>query len=280
MSLAKNWIFTINNPTEEDLPSLWEHVKAFKYQLEVGEEGTPHYQGVVQFTKRMRLAGLKKLNGRAHWEVCYSIKGSVKYCGKEEGRLEEPILFGEFSYPGDRSDLKRSRRLIEEGTSTEDLWDKCYSTMVRYERSIMKYKRLKTKPRSWYTDIVVYWGSTRIGKTQAVMDKYPTAYWQDGSKWFDDYDGQATVIIDDFYGNMHPSMLLKLANHCPHKVEVKHGYVPFVAKLLVITCNKHPHEWYGSSVPTVVKLAIYRRITHLWTRDSFNDPWENIVQYL
>jgi len=50
MSIAKNWLFTINNPIDEDrdrLISLKEdaNVNYLIYQLEEGEEGTPHFQG-------------------------------------------------------------------------------------------------------------------------------------------------------------------------------------------------------------------------------------------
>jgi len=50
MSIAKNWLFTINNPTDEDqirLTSLKDeaNVQYFIYQLEQGDEGTPHFQG-------------------------------------------------------------------------------------------------------------------------------------------------------------------------------------------------------------------------------------------
>ena len=45
---SKRWMFTINNPDEsieQQLENLKEQSDYLIYQKEVGEEGTPHYQG-------------------------------------------------------------------------------------------------------------------------------------------------------------------------------------------------------------------------------------------
>jgi len=64
---ARNWMFTINNPDDTDDPNAWE-VKYVVWQLEEGESGTPHYQGYVELEKVSRLAAMKKLSLKAHWE--------------------------------------------------------------------------------------------------------------------------------------------------------------------------------------------------------------------
>lgn len=59
---AKNWVFTINNYTENDemkLETMFEHghFNYIVYGREIGEQnGTPHLQGYVQFKKKLRLA--------------------------------------------------------------------------------------------------------------------------------------------------------------------------------------------------------------------------------
>ena len=87
---CKRWCFTINNPTDDDM--FWEdaeHQEQFSFlavQYEVGEQGTPHYQGFVILKRKNRLTWLKKnFNGRAHWE---KTRGSdleaAQYCMKDE----------------------------------------------------------------------------------------------------------------------------------------------------------------------------------------------------
>ena len=63
-----NWLFTINNPADVDLPRTWPDVRYCCWQLEEGENGTPHLQGYVVLEKRKRLGGMKRLDKTAHWE--------------------------------------------------------------------------------------------------------------------------------------------------------------------------------------------------------------------
>lgn len=76
---SKAWVFTLNNPTEEEtqfLSSLSDDEKRIEHGIqyviygeEVGESGTRHYQGYIEFLKRIRLTGCRKIFPRAHWET-------------------------------------------------------------------------------------------------------------------------------------------------------------------------------------------------------------------
>lgn len=98
LSPSIHWCFTLNLPTEEELGSIGSRftepcVAGFVYQLEEGEEKTPHLQGYVKFTKKCRplkWMGLKRM----HWEAARSPKHSILYCQKEEGRLADPVVGG------------------------------------------------------------------------------------------------------------------------------------------------------------------------------------------
>ncbi len=278
---AKNWIFTLNNPSDAstDNPTTWTGVHGLKYQLEVGESGTPHFQGVVQFDKRLRLSALKKICPRAHWEVCKSLKAQIKYCGKEDGRIEGPFTFGSFTHMGTRTDLEAAKAALDADTPMETMWQDQFPSMVRHSRAFREYKRLCTPARKQQTKCDVYWGDTGIGKSTYLADKYPKAYWHHGDNWFDDYDGHEVVIMEDFFGQLPIRTLLRLIDHTPHRVAVKFGYVQWTTKLLIITCNKQVANWYGDIVPEPVKKALYRRIDHIYTRDDYSQEWEDIKQY-
>ncbi len=66
---AKAWMFTMNNPQRpfSDPPIDFAGFKRPPmyaiYQLEVGENGTPHLQGYVYFEKRVRGGGLSRCLG-------------------------------------------------------------------------------------------------------------------------------------------------------------------------------------------------------------------------
>ncbi len=68
------------------------------YGREVGDEGTPHLQGYVQFLRKLRLSGVRRLHAKAHWEVAKgSAKQNLEYCSKQ-GDVQEfgvpVVVFG------------------------------------------------------------------------------------------------------------------------------------------------------------------------------------------
>lgn len=114
-----NFVFTLNNP---DGPLVFPPGVQYVYQLEKGENGTPHYQGYCRFPKRMRLAGLKKILPTAHWE---NRKGTHEeayaYCTKEDTRISSPVIAMECSlHAGKRSDLSEAREVIMEHGNYRD----------------------------------------------------------------------------------------------------------------------------------------------------------------
>jgi len=93
---ATCWSVTINNPQEAEyarpLPVGW----TLKGQLERGEEGTLHYQGMLK-TNQVRFSAVKKEFPRAHIEVARDKAALAKYVAKEETRVASvesiPTLF-------------------------------------------------------------------------------------------------------------------------------------------------------------------------------------------
>jgi hypothetical protein len=63
----------MNNPTE-DHRTLWKlaiaSAKRWAWQIERGEEGTPHIQGAVHYAEAVRFSTLQKLLPGFHLETC------------------------------------------------------------------------------------------------------------------------------------------------------------------------------------------------------------------
>ncbi len=96
---ARSWCFTINNHTVETWNSLTHlnlnfQIKKIIFQEEKGENDTPHIQGVIQFKNQILFNTLKELYPTAHWEICRTLKGSIKYCSKEETRAGKQFSYG------------------------------------------------------------------------------------------------------------------------------------------------------------------------------------------
>lgn len=99
---GKNWCFTLNNYTEEQLKDVREAYKKngmryLAFEKETGEVcKTPHLQGFMGFNTNQSLPAIKKMGGWfaiAHLEIMHgSISQNEKYCSKE-GSFEK---YGEF----------------------------------------------------------------------------------------------------------------------------------------------------------------------------------------
>lgn len=90
------------------------------------------------------------------------------------------------------------------------------------------------------------------------MDSYPNAYWKQRSQWWDNYNGEAVVVLDEFYGWLPYDTLLRLCDRYPLLVESKGGQIQFSATTLIITTNKRPDKWYNN----VYYPAFVRRVDH------------------
>jgi hypothetical protein len=87
---GRNWCFTVNNPTTEDDNTLdftkWPTAPIFAvYNLETGENGTPHYQGYLELPHSKTLQWMKHRVPRAHWENRRGTReAAIIYCLKEK----------------------------------------------------------------------------------------------------------------------------------------------------------------------------------------------------
>lgn len=267
--------FTINNPSEELLESLTlglvivEHqpgeakptsgVRYLTWQLEVGQNGTRHVQGyVVVWGRGYRFGGWKSLFPRgAHFEQRLGTHGEARdYCQKEDTREEGTDFheFGALQQPADggrgaRGDLVSVKRRLDAGASELEISDEFFGQWVKYHRAFKAYVGLHLPARSHVTFTTVYWGEPGTGKTMLVNSNVgKDAYWlpkPNGTRVFwDGYEGQSDVVIDEFFGWMPRDLMCRLCDRYPFRVETKGGSVPFVALRIWITSNNPPNAWW------------------------------------
>jgi len=280
---AIHWIFTENNP-EGELNELFADLEAEGkityacWQLEVGENGTEHFQGYINFSKKIRLSALKKIMKRAHWAVCRDMEGARNYCMKPDGeketsfRLDGPWEIGTWNPKLNNAKVwGKIRDEVKEGKGIIDLVEKYPAQVFMYHKGINHIKMLLQKPRDWKTLTQVWIGPPGTGKSRNARDKYPNAYWkQPDSIWFDGYEGEETIVLDDFYGSLPWSTILQLSDRYACKLQVKGSTANLLAKNLIITSNKMPHEWYRKilALNRVDPIALFRRIDELHLYDD------------
>lgn len=262
---GRNWDVVWNNP--EGLWDLPEGATYLLYQEEVGDSGTHHLQGVVCYKNQVRAKTVQRdFPGSSH-RLVRNLPAAIAYCSDASKTVVGgPYEFGEKPKKGRRTDLEVIKESVDQGITTERLWDDHFATMVRYHKSIKEYKRVKTPKRDWPPNILILIGPSGCGKSTTARSSYPNAYWlPPNGKWWDDYDGHETIVFDEFYGHRMPfSTLLQLLDSTPLNLETKGGSVAIVARNYVFTSNQHPKDWYDNEKTHQVSWEaspLNRRIT-------------------
>lgn len=265
----RSWMFTLNNPDSTLTPDIdWDMdvVRYVVYQTEIGENQTVHFQGYIELNRSQRLTWMRRLIGleRAHFEPRRGTREqAIAYCKKEDTRVDGPYEFGNANEKGqgNRSDIQAVKTLITNGTPEMEIFMQHPGTYLRYQRAISHVLLQLTKPRDWPTECHFYYGKPGLGKSRFIRETYPSAYWKQSSNWWDLYSTQEVVVLDDFYGWLKPDMLFRMADRYPLIVETKGGQRQFLAKILIITSNKLPHQWWSDEVLARIDMeALYRRI--------------------
>jgi len=257
----------------------WDKVRYCIYQRELcPTTQKPHFQGYLELTSPQRLAALKKhWCETAHYESRKGTRDQARdYCRKADTRDPEfqTVEFGEWEYPkgqGSRTDLQAWTDLI----SKFPLAEACQVMpvmMLRFPNGSRTLKNLMILPRTKLTTMIVYWGVPGSGKSYAAASiSSASCFWKSpDNRWWDGYEGQKTVILDDFSPDQLPlAVMLRLVDRYPLQLEVKGGMVQFVAETIVVTANTDPKTWYGGCAQW------RRRITE---EKEFKEPFDR--QYL
>lgn len=235
MSRARGWVFTLNNYTdeEEEFVKSWD-CKYLIFGKEVGENLTPHLQGYVYFTSQKTITALKKYSPRAHWELARGTpEQAADYCKKDGDVFEkgvQPMSQKEKGEHGKQSIEERWQHA--KAGSYELLPPECIKT---YEYIYRKSYVPTDRPD---LDNVWIQGPSGCGKSRMVRDTYPEFYSKPMSKWWDGYDMEDVVVLDDF-DPKHAEYLtyfLKIwADHYAFNAEVKGGMLKIRPKTIVVT---------------------------------------------
>jgi len=255
MSKVRNYCFTLNNYTAEDeaVVRAWEGVKYLVAGREIAPStGTPHLQGFVVFTSQRTLGGLKKLDGRIHWEAAVAFDRAIEYCKKEGNYFEvgtPPMPAAAKGVAGGELEKVRWKRIIE-AVETDDLaWLKENEPRVyaEGERTISSIrKRCRAEPVALEVlDNEWWYGPTGTGKSRKAFETYPDAYRKDPKeRWWDGYSGEEVVIVDDFdkFQVSQGGDMKRWMDHYPFLAPIKGGYMKVRPKKIIVTSNYHPSE--------------------------------------
>lgn len=264
MSKSQNihWCFTINKGESILLgPKLMDEfediVRYAAWELEEGTTtGNLHIQGYVELKEKTSLRGICSLfpNWNAHFEPRMGTREQARdYCmGIENGEpkvgvLQGPWEFGEFKAGGQgaRNDLRSVANSIIAGTNIMEIALEHPVEFIKFNKGIERLHSLIQPRRNWKTEIIVLWGKSGTGKSKLAWDCDPNAYEKAAEHtWWDGYNGEDTIIIDDYAGELPFRYLLRLADRYPMQVQIKGGTTQFRSRRIIFTTNIHPKYWY------------------------------------
>lgn len=277
-SRGRAWCFTVNNFTDDDVTVIRRlqvdtRVRYLVLQEEIGANGTKHLQGYLEAFRPLRLALVRHLiSPRVHWERRAGTQAqAVAYCKKLDTRAPEGIVieFGTCARSKCSVDLVES---VLDGASMKDLALDFPVQFLANASGIKSLKEAIVEPRKWPMEVVVFWGATGTGKTKSAWDRWPGAYsvsWPvSGTWWWQDYDGEETVICDEFASQIKLQTMLRFLDRTPFRVFYKGGSTQFRSKRIIIISNFDPVLWYAKC-SDVGRSALKRRLVEFATVYEF-----------
>lgn len=266
----RGFIGTLNNPdvhypdvTYEDYLMEWHKQGAVFVtgQLEKGDEGTLHLQYYLHYTAKRTLVSLKTHCKHSHFQPVVINNGADAYCNKEETRQQGPWHFGirpaRNNVKGDKK--RRTEELLQKGPEKaleegDVSLGRQYLDLVA-ATSMYKLRKQEALAADGVRGQWLY-GPPGTGKSHTARERFPDAYIKAQNKWWDGYDGQKAVILDDLDTNTLGHYLKIWTDKYPCTGEIKKGTVPLMHEHFVVTSNKSIEELFEDKV---MAEAIRRR---------------------
>lgn len=259
------WVFTLNNYSLQDEKALQQcKYQYISYGREVGASGTPHLQGYIYFKAAVRFSALKKLLKYAHWEVARgSAADNARYTQKD----------GDFFEDGDRPKSPKEKGANEKARWAANM-ELCKQGRLeevdpdirfRFYRTCKEIQKDYMVPPSDSEDVtgIWYYGVAGAGKSRAARANFPGAYLKMVNKWWDGYQGEDAVIMDDFdRGHDKLAHHLKIwGDRYSFLAETKGGVRAIRPSKFIVTSQYHPDEiWLDAETRDAIKRRF--KLTH------------------
>lgn len=215
--------------------------------------GTPHLQGYVVWNNPKSLAAVRGLLVGCHIIVANgNHQQNDRYCRKTRDVDDDPndVVYSRGDLPAspaDRGDAERNRwenawDAAKEGRIDDvpaDIRVRQYSTLRRIERDFMPdMERLGGPCGLWI------WGLAGCGKTRAVLDQIPNAFPKPRNQWWDGYQREPVVLVDDVdrFDVKLGGKFKHWADCYPFIGEVKGGSIKIRPRKLIVTSQYRIEE--------------------------------------
>lgn len=219
---SKNFTFTIQATEEQEVT--WplaeecpiEPPDSYRYMMcqieRAPTTGKLHLQGFICFERNKRAGAVARMPEfqHAHIEVMRgTVKQNEEYCSKEDSKVKGPWRFGDAPAQGKRTDWAEVKTMISQGKTRTEVYSEaphlancCRGIETLYEHFS------PAVPLTRDVRVCVLTGATGTGKSHRARTSYPDAYVITGKyyegKSFDQYRGEATLILDEWRNGEWP----------------------------------------------------------------------------
>lgn len=274
---SRNYCFTINNYTKEDLEQLHMLGAELKkhhyviYGLEIAPEtGTKHVQGYIQLNEAQRFNylhkyfNLKRANGllKFHIEKANGTpEQNIIYCS-EDGDFYE---YGTPISQGKRTDMMEIKEQIKANPKDlNKIIDERANNLqqLKFAQSIQSVYLTHRDP-AYPPQVFWLFGATGVGKTSLVYKTFSDVCSVSSPRWAGTgYNQNECLLFDDIREfDITFNELLKITDRFPFTLERKHGQIPLNSPYIVFTAPYSIDQTFTSTKENLKQLK--RRVVQI-----------------
>lgn len=237
-----------------------------------GQETCPttkkiHWQSYLEFKKPVSMKDIKNMfnDNTIHLEKRAGTREQARdYC-KKDGNFKEYGIWS--TGKGFRTDLKEFTNKLADGTiRLSELMLEEPTLYCKYRNGLKDIQAAIDKKKNSgfrHVEVEVISGPTGLGKTRLAMEH--AKFKIEGSKldWFDGYDNEDTILIDEYDNDIKITSLLNLLDGYQLRLPIKGSFCYAGWTKVYITTNLRKEQLHEHAKPAH-RDALFRRITK-WT---------------
>lgn len=283
---VKSYCWTLQNPDatkEAHLDAvLKKHAQYYIFGRETAPTtGNPHLQGYVYFKSQKTLSAVIKLKFADHYEQCKgSPQSNILYCSKDKDTVSWGVPPKTSEEAGQMEKDRWATALV---AAQKRKFDEIPADIyIKYHSSIKRIAAESQQELPPLDNVCGYWlyGMAGTGKSTAARTVAPGAYLKPCSKWWDGYEDQEDVIIEDF-DKTHSWMahLLKIwADKFSFPAEVKGGTIVIRPKRIIVTSNYSPQDIWGDDSGSLNPI-VDRYVAQVFNGSSKRPKRDPLINY-
>jgi len=278
---AKHWCATVNDKVNDRIKEKFLYwikcQEMWAFQEEIGEAGNKHIQAYCCLTEAKLGSKLIAQFPGIHWEVARAPIKAYNYCLKEDSRVPGGLSGHSDAKPkpidnkgGGGGHWRVGRDMVRNGASMDDLVEAIPDLAMRYrsvwldeinrrerkadlQDQIEAMEKDEDGMRTQLAECHILWGPPGTGKTwnnrrkalQKCKDENLRLYEAKDKKWFQDYDGEEIILLQDITPMQYEqSFLLQIMDG--HRVwfPCKGGGGYGNLKYVFMDSNYDPLSWF------------------------------------